>query len=754
MYTDFVELRLKQSMSSKVQWAKPHDVLTVVWCDYRLRRIAVANMSEAFGWDAKKQTMAEGGDRKKAHQMKKPKVFQFSEAEKLFDLFEQDGGIGTFIYPKIIREPESVLEESQLSKWYPKADNAISVLGSLIEPDAIERYLLNNGHSELLKQRLQELRDEHPNKKFSSQTVLTRYLNQYITFGMTRNALLPLGLMNTGCNYQHSENNNVNKRGRGGADGRNTSSIYTGVRPLDKRLIKKIAKRFGTASRHGALFIRDIYDDYCAEALNLQGVELPEPDENGERDVTRVNPFILSEGSFRYHYDNMIPLLEKLTLRYGVIRTQRDFKDRQGHAADSVVGANHVVEIDSTELSVHVRDPRFKDKRLSAGRVFLTVAICVRTRYILGYSLSFKQPTWENVAECLYNALEDKKAYCERYGLSIKEHEWPCHHGFFIVRIDNGKEFPADQMDEQLRHRSGVFRVEIVPKARGDLKAVVERQFGTTDRNAAKQPGGIEADRDKTEQDASQRAMMTIDELHRVIIRMIIHQNLYKNCAKLRDKDMAEAGVGITPYSLWSYSIKHQMGGGRPVSKSKLPSYRYSLLPKCEVEVKDDGVHYNGLVFDSAFAKKNDWYLNAKYSSKNTVKTMALTPSLANSLFYEDLKGNIHEFKLVEQLDQYRDLSWDEYAELKKEVNQLVYDNAHQRHLDRLAMKAANRGDVEKAEKELSSVPRNDQTSYQSGANDRRAELAELESKKLASRHQQQLLAEVDTEEFEQGDTL
>ncbi|MCW8107130.1 hypothetical protein OPS25_01255 [Alteromonas ponticola] len=177
-------------------------------------------------------------------------------------------------------------------------------------------------------------------------------------------------------------------------------------------------------------------------------------------------------------------------------------------------------------------------------------------------------------------------------------------------------------------------------------------------------------------------------------------------------------------------------------------------MPKCQVKVKDDGVHYNGLVFDSPFAKKNDWYLNALYSSSDIVKTMAFTPSLANSLFYEDHKGGIHEFKLVEQLDQYRDLSWDEYAELKKEVNQLEYDNAHQRHLDRLAMKAANRADVEEAENRLSSVPKNDQTSYQSGANDRRAEMAELESKKLASRHQQQLLAEVDTDEFEQGDTL
>lgn len=438
MYTDFVELRLKSSMTTKVQWAKPHDVLAVVWCDYRLRRIAVANMSEAFGWDAKKQTMAEGGDRKKAHQLKKPKVFHFSEAQKLFDFFEKDGGVSNFIYPKIIREPESVLKESQCSKWFTKADNAISVLGPLLEPDAIERYLLNNGHSELLKQRLQDLREEYPYKKFSSPTVLTRYLNQYITFGMKRNALLPFGLMNTGCNYQHNENDNVNKRGRGGADGRNTSSIYTGVRPLDKRLIEKIAKRFGTANRHGALFLRDIYDDYCAEALKLQGVELPEPDENGQRDVALVNPYILSEGSFRYHYDKLIPLLDKLTHRYGVTKTQRDYKDRQGHAADSVIGANHVVEIDSTELSIHARDPRFKNKRLSAGRVFLCVAICVRTRYILGYSLSFRPPTWENVAECLYNAIEDKKAYCERHGLSIKDYEWLNHHGFFTVRIDNG----------------------------------------------------------------------------------------------------------------------------------------------------------------------------------------------------------------------------------------------------------------------------------------------------------------------------
>jgi transposase InsO family protein len=727
LFTDYVELRLKTTMTNRIKWALPNHVLTVVWCDRRARKLAIVNMSKCLALNNSGKVPNDIIKRKKSPEIGKPKVFSFSEAENLFDFVYVDDGVKYFKLPKIIGEPESVVCKQKLSKWSSKRDKSLSTLGTLINQDAIEQYLLSNGHTALLKKRLEELREEYPTQNWSSQTTLTRYLNQYITFGMTENALLPFGLAHTGSNYHHNTDIKIIKRGRGGADNRNTRSIHSATRPLDKRLIKKISKLFGTTNRNGALNLIDVYVHYCLEVLRVQNVEIPAPEHDGKRDLSQFFPKIISLGAFRYHYEQLLPLLERLTLRYGVTRAKRDFVDRQGYAHKNAYGANDIVEIDSTELSVHIRDPRFGDKRLSGGRVFLCVAICVRTRYILGYSLSLSQPNWENVSECFYNCVEDKKEFCAKYGMHPLPGQWESHHRFNVARIDNGNEYPKEQMDAQLRHKSGFFKIEIVPKARGDFKAVVERFIGTVDRTAASQPGGLEASRDKTEQDASQKATLLMDDLHRVVIRAICHQNTYKNCAKLLDRDMAEAQVGVNPASLWSYSLEHQMTGGMPVSKQDLPSIRYSLLPKCHVVVKEDGVHFNGLIFSSSFAEDNKWFLEAKFAQEDIVKKMAYMPSRCNALFFEDANSDIHVFELLEQHEQYMDLSWALVAEYHKQLQTKQNELANQKLADRLAMTKANNEQSDAANRAISNIPKNDQTSYQAGTNDRRRELADQE---------------------------
>jgi putative transposase len=727
LFTDFIELRLKKEMINHVKWALPSDVLTVVWCDRRSRKIAIANMSKYLVLDANGKVPKDKASRKKSAEIGKPKVFSFSEAENLFDVVYLDDGVKYFKMPKIFTEPESLISSDNLKKWQQKRDKATTILGTLIERDAIGQYLLSNGHSELLKKRLEELRSEYPAQSWSSQTTLTRYLNQYITFGMTENALLPFGLEHTGSNYRHNTDNLIIKRGRGGADDRNTNSLFSATRPLDKRLIKKMSKRFGAANRNGAFNYAEVYMHYCLEVLDAQNIEIPAPEHNGLRDLGLFFPKMISLGSFRYHYEQLLPLIERLTIRYGVTRAKRDFMDRQGFAHQGALGANDIVEIDSTELSVHIRDPRFDSKRLSGGRVFLCIAICVRTRYILGYSLSLSKPNWENVSECLYNIVENKIQYSAKYGLHLLPGQWECRHRINIVRIDNGNEYPKELMDGQLRHKSGFFRAEIVPKARGDFKAIVEREIGTFDRQAASQPGGIEASRDKTEQDASQRASLLIDDLHRCIIRVICHQNTYKNCAKLLDRDMAEAQVGVSPASLWSYSLEHQMSGGKPVSEKDLPSIRYSLLPKCDVVIKENGVHYNGLIFSSPFAKEHDWFLEAKYSKNDVIKKMAYMPSRCNALFYEDENSDIYIFDLLEQCEQYTDLSWGQLVVYRQQLQDKQNELKNQQLADRLAMTLANNEQAKDASQSIHNIPKNDQTSYQTGTNERRGELAEQE---------------------------
>ena len=118
---------------------------------------------------------------------------------------------------------------------------------------------------------------------------------------------------------------------------------------------------------------------------------------------------------------------------------------------------------------------------------------------------------------------------------------------------------------------------------------------------------------------------------------------------------------------------------------------------------------------------------------------MAYIPSICNALFYEDDQRNIHTFELVEQCDQYRDFSWEQLSEYRTYINELQYENRNQQLADRLAIKVGNRKDQELAEHDTKGVPRNDQTSYQTGTTDRRNELAAVESRERDQRAHEEL---------------
>lgn len=731
------ELRLKPAYETHIKWATQHDALSIVWVNPKLGRAAIANMSNVFGLDANGKTLAKNGKRKKAHQIPKPKVFSFDDIDRMFSCVKVGKGIKFFRLPKVLREPDQVISPERLDKWKEKNDKALERLRGLIESSVIESYLLGYGIADELDDALTQLASANPIKSFSSPTALIRHLNQYITFSGAVMPLLPLGYLNCGSSYLHNTDDMIIKRGAGGNDGRNAITDYKAITPSHKNLIKRLSRQFGTSNRNGALRYTEMHYVYCIEALEAEGIDMPELNEQGERDLSKFEAHVLSYGAFRYHYLNELSLTERLLLRYGTIRAQRDFLDRQGHAIDMNLGANDVVEIDSTELSVHVRDPRVGEKRMSAGRLFLCIAVCVRTRYILGYSLSFKPPCWENVAECLYNILEDKKEYCKRYGIHIKDYQWVSHHLFDSIQVDNGIEYPINEVDELVASQFGCAHVKTVTKGRGDLKPIIERVVGYFDAMVAAMEGGIEADRDQTEQDASQRALHSIEDVHRKIIREIITENVRKDCADLMDSDMAQQNIGISPHSLWTYSMESQMGGGHPIDHSELPTYRYMLLPKAIVKVREDGVHFNGLLYHCEYAKQKDWYIKAKYMGQ-VEKRMAYTPSLCDAIFYEDDEGTIHTFKLADQKEQYSGLSWEEVKERQAYVAELRSSNKRQKLADKVANTMEDREDRRVAEEAAKGSPKNDQNGYQKGTNDRRRELASEHSKtKAQSVHDQ-----------------
>ena len=147
---------------------------------------------------------------------------------------------------------------------------------------------------------------------------------------------------------------------------------------------------------------------------------------------------------------------------------------RQSPVVGSLVTAEplELVQIDHTTCDVMIVD---SVDREPIGRPFLTLAIDVHTRVILGMLLSLEAPSSLSVALCLQHAVFPKTRWLSELG--IPEGMWP---GFGLPRalhLDNAPEFHAPALGRGCEE----YRIELIYRPAGDpqMGGVIERVIGT-----------------------------------------------------------------------------------------------------------------------------------------------------------------------------------------------------------------------------------------------------------------------------------
>ena len=84
-------------------------------------------------------------------------------------------------------------------------------------------------------------------------------------------------------------------------------------------------------------------------------------------------------------------------------------KDKYEAAAGSFPNADYplaYVQIDHTPLDVEIVDEQYRE---TIGRAYLTLAIDVFSRMVVGYYLSLDEPSSISVAMCISSAILSKK---------------------------------------------------------------------------------------------------------------------------------------------------------------------------------------------------------------------------------------------------------------------------------------------------------------------------------------------------------
>lgn len=169
------------------------------------------------------------------------------------------------------------------------------------------------------------------------------------------------------------------------------------------------------------------------------------------------------------------------------------------------------VQIDHTVVDVMVVDER---ERLSIGRPYLTVAIDVYSRTIVGMVVTLEPPSAVSVGLCLAHAAGDKRPWLERLGVEV---DWPMSGKPKMLYLDNAAEFKSEALRRGCEQHG--LRLSYRPPGRPHYGGIVERVIGTAMRRIHELPGTTFSNPvERGRYDSEKMAALTLPELEKWLV--------------------------------------------------------------------------------------------------------------------------------------------------------------------------------------------------------------------------------------------
>lgn len=285
---------------------------------------------------------------------------------------------------------------------------------------------------------------------------------------------------------------------------------------------------------------------------------------------------------------------------------------RGSYGGVSVVRPGQLVEMDEWQIQLHtlfvatgVWELLTKEQRakVEKERRWLCVALDVATTSVMGMRLA-KTSSVDNALNTLRMACSDKSAYAAAVGA---ETPWYATCGIEMLRTDNG----SSLISERFRGAAVDLGItpDIAPAAFPELRAHIERLFGTFDRQLigrflGRSFSGVS---EKGDEDPRDFATLTVDELCDVLVRFVV--DVYHNSP--------HGGLnGETPYNAWKRLTK--------LYKPRMPPDSHRMRAAFGIEVarkiESRGVRVLGLYYNS------DWLMKLWRASSKRNQIVRLGP--------------------------------------------------------------------------------------------------------------------------------
>lgn len=372
--------------------------------------------------------------------------------------------------------------------------------------------------------------------------------------------------------------------------------VYTGSGD-DIRSLPPAFKARGRAKRHdrrrigGDLQTCKAVDRIIDEVINEHYLQKTRPTAQATYDLIKAR--IVEENQFRAN-DDKLPIPHRNTL-YRKISQLDSYEKDKARFSKRVADLRHKVnkqgvrptrplervEIDDTKLDLFVIDEK---TNLPIGRPWLMVAICVYTKMILGYHLSFERPSYLSVMQTLLHSIRPKTYVRERYPEIV--HSWDAYGLPELIVVDNAKQYYSASFDEACLQLGMI--TQYAPVKHPYYKPSIERFFGILNTKLLHQMPGTTFSNvaNKWDYDPKENALISIQLLDRIAHNFIID-------AYLQDH---HRGIDDVPARRWEIGTK-DFPPALPFSADEL----HVLLGHIEHRtISNSGVEMWGLLYNDA----------------------------------------------------------------------------------------------------------------------------------------------------------
>lgn len=279
-----------------------------------------------------------------------------------------------------------------------------------------------------------------------------------------------------------------------------------------------------------------------------------------------------------------LPLRERLARRSHRKEAVDRFTPRPGtfHEAQRPLD---IVQIDHTKLDIIVVDSQ---ERLPIGRPWITLAIDVYSRMVVGLCISLDPPGAVSTGLCIAHAVLPKETWLERRGVVGP---WPCWGFPARIHLDNAKEFHGEMLRRACEQYG--IKLDYRPVAQPHMGGHIERLLGTLMRALHELPGATFSNpSQRGRYDSEAAAVLTLSELEHWLTEYVVcvyHAKRHR-------------GIDTSPLQRWTAGVfgdEEHPGRGvinRPTDEERI---RLDFLPFVERTVQPTGVSIDGIPYYS-----------------------------------------------------------------------------------------------------------------------------------------------------------